>query len=65
MVPVLPADRYVNDFRRTRQFLAAKWRKPTLVLFSEQVIEIRVARFFMVQLTKAGTVYRMTAKFTE
>ena len=35
MVPVLPADRYVDDFRQTRYFLSTKWRKPTLVVYSE------------------------------
>ena len=38
MVPVLPNDRYVDDFRRTRYFLSTKWRKPTLVVYSEQSI---------------------------
>ncbi len=38
MVPVLPNDRYVDDFRRTRHFLSTKWHKPTLVVYSEQSI---------------------------
>ena len=36
MVPVLPSDRYVADFRMTRRFLSTNWKKPTLILYSEQ-----------------------------
>lgn len=35
MVPVRPDDKYVDDFRRARIFLATQWKKPTLVLYSD------------------------------
>ena len=38
MVPVLPTDRYVDDFRQTRYFMSTKWRKPTLVVYSELAV---------------------------
>lgn len=35
MVPVRPEDNYVTDFRNARIFLAEKWNKPTLVIYSD------------------------------
>ena len=35
MVPVRPTDKYVDDFRQARYFLATEWKKPTLVLYSD------------------------------
>lgn len=35
MVPVRPDDKYADDFRRARIFLATQWKKPTLVLYSD------------------------------
>ena len=35
-VPIFPNDRYANDFKLTRRFLATKWRQEnTLIVFSE------------------------------
>ena len=35
MVPVRPEDSYVADFREARIFLAEKWKKPTLIIYSD------------------------------
>ena len=35
MVPVRPEDNYVTDFREARIFLAEKWKKPTLIIYSD------------------------------
>ena len=35
MVPVRPEDNYVADFREARIFLAEKWKKPTLIMYSD------------------------------
>jgi pimeloyl-ACP methyl ester carboxylesterase len=38
MVPVRPWDRYVEDFRQARIFLATEWTKPTLVMYSDSSV---------------------------
>jgi len=38
MVPVRPDDNYVADFREARIFLAEKWKKPTLIMYSDTAL---------------------------